>query len=246
MFPLLGGAIAPDEYPAMLLAECARLNRAGLTTCSEMAFDPTLRPGARGAARPPDGPAAHLRDVQPGDVDRRHARPGRRHRAAGRHQDLGRRLAVDRQHRAVVPVPRHRGHPHHRRDARLLRPRQLHRRTAHRDRRRLLPAGLADGLPRAGRRRRRHHPRRVRASAATQSARRPPAAARARRRDPATSSCSAPTTSASPAASSSTRSTTGATSSSTGCSARSADRVGCRQVPRWPPACGSRCTTIRR
>ena len=33
---------------------------------------------------------------------------------------------------------------------------------------RLLPAGLADGLPRPGRRRRRHHPRRVRASAAAQ------------------------------------------------------------------------------
>ena len=28
----------------MLLAECARLNRAGLTTCSEMAFDPMFRP----------------------------------------------------------------------------------------------------------------------------------------------------------------------------------------------------------
>jgi predicted amidohydrolase YtcJ len=28
----------------MLHAECARLNRAGLTTCSEMAFDPTFRP----------------------------------------------------------------------------------------------------------------------------------------------------------------------------------------------------------
>jgi predicted amidohydrolase YtcJ len=28
----------------MLLAECARLNRAGLTTCSEMAFDPAFRP----------------------------------------------------------------------------------------------------------------------------------------------------------------------------------------------------------
>ena len=40
MFPLLGGAIQPGDYPAMLLAECARLNRAGLTTCSEMAFDP--------------------------------------------------------------------------------------------------------------------------------------------------------------------------------------------------------------
>ena len=35
---------SPSDYPAMLLAECARLNRAGLTTCSEMAFDPMFRP----------------------------------------------------------------------------------------------------------------------------------------------------------------------------------------------------------
>lgn len=44
VFPLLGGAITADSYPAMLLAECARLNRAGLTTCSEMAFDPNFGP----------------------------------------------------------------------------------------------------------------------------------------------------------------------------------------------------------
>ncbi|MDT5257464.1 MAG: hypothetical protein QOD10_2544 [Mycobacterium sp.] len=44
VFPLLGGAIQAGDYPAMLLAECARLNRAGLTTCSEMAFDPAFRP----------------------------------------------------------------------------------------------------------------------------------------------------------------------------------------------------------
>lgn len=44
VFPLLAGAIQPGDYPAMLLAECARLNRAGLTTCSEMAFDPLFRP----------------------------------------------------------------------------------------------------------------------------------------------------------------------------------------------------------
>ncbi|OBI14477.1 amidohydrolase [Mycobacterium sp. E2327] len=44
VFPLLGGAIQADSYPAMLLAECARLNRAGLTTCSEMAFDPNFGP----------------------------------------------------------------------------------------------------------------------------------------------------------------------------------------------------------
>ncbi len=44
VFPLIGGAIDPNNYPAMLLAECARLNRAGLTMCSEMAFDPMFRP----------------------------------------------------------------------------------------------------------------------------------------------------------------------------------------------------------
>jgi predicted amidohydrolase YtcJ len=44
VFPLIGGAIQASDYPAMLLAECTRLNRAGLTTCSEMAFDPNFRP----------------------------------------------------------------------------------------------------------------------------------------------------------------------------------------------------------
>ena len=44
VFSLLTGAIQPSDYPAMLLAECARLNRVGLTTCSEMAFDPVFRP----------------------------------------------------------------------------------------------------------------------------------------------------------------------------------------------------------
>lgn len=44
VFSLIGGAIDPNGYPAMLLAETARLNRAGLTTCSEMAFDPMFRP----------------------------------------------------------------------------------------------------------------------------------------------------------------------------------------------------------
>src|SRR6476661_1170413 len=44
VFSLLGGAIQPSDYPAMLRAELARLNRAGLTTCSEMAFDPGFRP----------------------------------------------------------------------------------------------------------------------------------------------------------------------------------------------------------
>lgn len=44
VFPLIGGAIDPNDYPQMLLAECGRLNRAGLTMCSEMAFDPMFRP----------------------------------------------------------------------------------------------------------------------------------------------------------------------------------------------------------
>src|SRR3954462_13100418 len=44
VFSLLTGAIQPSDSPAMLLAECARLNRVGLTTCSEMAFDPLFRP----------------------------------------------------------------------------------------------------------------------------------------------------------------------------------------------------------
>ncbi len=44
VFPLLGSAIEPSSYPAMLRTECARLNRAGLTTCSDMAFDPAFRP----------------------------------------------------------------------------------------------------------------------------------------------------------------------------------------------------------
>lgn len=44
VFSLLAGAIDANGYPAMLLAETARLNRAGLTTCSEMAFDPSFQP----------------------------------------------------------------------------------------------------------------------------------------------------------------------------------------------------------
>ncbi|MGD1255072.1 amidohydrolase [Mycobacterium seoulense] len=44
VFPLLGGAVQGGTYPDMLRAECARLNRAGLTTCSEMAFDPKFKP----------------------------------------------------------------------------------------------------------------------------------------------------------------------------------------------------------
>ncbi|WP_024442617.1 amidohydrolase [Mycobacterium sp. UM_WGJ] len=44
LIPLLGKAMMPGDAPAMLRAECARLNRAGLTTISEMAFSPQFRP----------------------------------------------------------------------------------------------------------------------------------------------------------------------------------------------------------
>lgn len=44
VFPLLAGVVSPSDYPSMLVAECARLNRAGLTACSDMAFDPVFRP----------------------------------------------------------------------------------------------------------------------------------------------------------------------------------------------------------
>ncbi|WP_409429484.1 amidohydrolase [Mycobacterium sp. SMC-11] len=44
LMPLMGEAMMLGDYPAMLRAECARLNRAGLTTISEMAFSPQFRP----------------------------------------------------------------------------------------------------------------------------------------------------------------------------------------------------------
>ena len=45
LLPLvLGGVLDPTTYPSLLVAECARLNRAGITTCSEMTYDPALGP----------------------------------------------------------------------------------------------------------------------------------------------------------------------------------------------------------
>ena len=168
VFPLLGGAIDPSDYPAMLLAECARLNRAGLTTCSEMAFDPMFRPVLDDVCAATLTVRLRTYEISTAQMTTdANAGQRRRHGAAGRHQDLGGRVAVDRQHRPVVPLPGHRRHPHHRRHAGIVWARQLHPRAAHRDRRRVLPAGLADGLPRAGRRRRRHDPRRLRRGAAT-------------------------------------------------------------------------------
>ncbi len=76
VFPLLGAAIEPSSYPAMLRAECARLNRAGLTTCSEMAFDPAFGPLLEQLRARVDGAAAHLRGIEPADVHRRQTRRG--------------------------------------------------------------------------------------------------------------------------------------------------------------------------
>ncbi|QUR66303.1 amidohydrolase [Mycobacterium spongiae] len=77
VIPLLTEAADPSDYPAMLVAECARLNRAGLTTCSEMAFDPGFRPlveGLRGELtvrlRTYEISNAHLStDATPGEGD---------------------------------------------------------------------------------------------------------------------------------------------------------------------------------
>ncbi|MBY0441729.1 MAG: amidohydrolase [Mycobacteriaceae bacterium] len=44
LLPLISGAINPAHFPDLLSAEFARLNRAGLTMCSEMAFTPAFRP----------------------------------------------------------------------------------------------------------------------------------------------------------------------------------------------------------
>lgn len=44
VFPLVAGVLAGQDFASLLRQECARLNRAGLTTCSEMAFDPVFRP----------------------------------------------------------------------------------------------------------------------------------------------------------------------------------------------------------
>ncbi len=130
VFPLLGDVIDPAGYPDLLRAECVRLNRAGITLCSDMAFDPVFRPLLDGLRRRAHRPAAHLRDVHTGDGVR--GVPGQRRRpaASGRHQDLGGRLALGRQHRPVLSVPGHRGHPQHRRAAGFLRACQLQPRAA--------------------------------------------------------------------------------------------------------------------
>ena len=162
VFSLLAGAIDPSDYPAMLRAECARLNRGGLTTCSEMAFDPLFRPVLEQMR---DALTVRLRtyeisnaqmttDMTPDNGD-------------DMVRQVGIKIWVDGSPwigniDLSLPVSGHRRHAHHRRRTGFVRSCQLHPRAAGRDRRGVLPAGLADGLPRAGRRGRRHHPRRLR------------------------------------------------------------------------------------
>src|SRR6476619_1400277 len=125
VFSLLGGAIQPSDYPAMLRAEMARLNRGGLTTCSD-GVRPGVPAGGRADAQRPHRAAAALRDLQRPDEHRPDARQRRRHAPPNRDQDLGRRLTMDRQHRPVLSGRGHRRHPHHRCHSGIVRVRQLH------------------------------------------------------------------------------------------------------------------------
>jgi predicted amidohydrolase YtcJ len=50
VFSVLAGAVEPSDYPAMLRGGLARLNRGGLNTCSEMAFDPVFGLSSRACA----------------------------------------------------------------------------------------------------------------------------------------------------------------------------------------------------
>src|SRR5689334_7624663 len=99
---------------------------------------------------------------------------------------------MGRQHRPDIPVPGHRRHSDHRRGARILWQRQLHERTARRDRRHVLSARVAIGLPRPRRCRCGHHPRRIRGSSGALASQRSPAPARTRRRDHAGAAATRP------------------------------------------------------
>ena len=192
VFSLLTGAIKPSDYPAMLRAELARLNRGGLTTCSEMAFDPVFRPVVeqmRGDLTVrlrlyEISNAQMTTDMTPDNGDDLLRQVGIKIWVDGSpwigNIDLSFPYLDTDATRIIGVTP-----------GRAVM-RELHPRAADRDRRRLLPAGLADGLPRAGRRRRRHDPRRVRGSTTALASRRPPAAARARRRDPGRAAAARP------------------------------------------------------
>ncbi len=160
VFPLLAAAIEPSSYPGMLRDECARLNRAGLTTCSDMAFDPAFAPLL---AQLHDELTVRLRTYE---VSNPQMSTGA---TPGEGDDLLRQVGIkiwvdgspwignialsfpylDTAATRTIGAAGSCGHANYTRE-------QLAEIVG-----RLLPAGLADGLPRAGRRRRRHHPRRI-------------------------------------------------------------------------------------
>ena len=127
---------------------------------------PGVPAGARADARRAHSAVARLRDVQRGDGHRRDAGQRRRHcsvRSASRsgstvHRGSATstcrsRTSTPTPTRAIGVVPGSCGHANYTRE-------QLTEIVEH-----LLSAGLADGLPRAGRRRRRHDPRHLRRGA---------------------------------------------------------------------------------
>ena len=245
VFPLLAGAIAPGDYPAMLRAECARLNRAGLTTCSEMAFDPAFRPlveqlrdelTVRLRTYEISNPQMHT-DATPGQGDDMLRQVGIKIWVDG--SPWVGNIALSFPYldtaatRTIGVTPGSCGCANYTAE-------QLTEIVAA-----YFPLGwqmachvqgdagvdtILDIYEEA-----------LRSTRATTTG-----CGSSTSAPSGPSSCSAPPTSGSPAASSSTRSTTGVTSSSMACSGRSADPVGCQPVPRWPPACASRCTTTRR
>ena len=247
MFSLLGGAIQPGDYPAMLLAECARLNRAGLTTCSEMAFDPMFRPVLEQLR---DQLTVRLRTYEMSTA-RMTTDADASTTATTCVRQVGIKIWVDGSPwignidlsfpyldtdatRTIGVAPGSCGHANYTReqlteivDAYFPLGWQM---ACHV---RATPASTPSST--STRRRCRSIRAPITGCGSSTSARSGP------------SSCSARTISASRAASSSTRSTTGATSSSTGCSGRSTGiALDAVPVPPSRPACGSRCTTIRR
>ena len=245
VFSLLMGAIEPGDYPAMLRAELARLNRAGLTTCSEMAFDPIYRPAL---AQMHDELTVRLRvyemsnpemttEASPVNGDDLFRQVGIKIWWDGSpwvgNIDLSFPYLDTDATRAIGVTPGSCGHANYTREQLVE----------------IVHAYFPKGWPMSC-----HvqgdagvdpildiYEDALRAGPATTTGCGSSTSVRS-----ATRSYSAPTTSASPAACSSTRSTIGATSSSTVFSAPSTETVGCHAVPRSPPACASRCTTTRR
>ena len=74
VFTLIGGAIDPNGYPGMLLAECARPQQSRVDHLLGDGVRPDVPPGPGLAARRTHRAIAHLRDVDGEDVHHRRAR----------------------------------------------------------------------------------------------------------------------------------------------------------------------------